>query len=227
MNNASENIPIDPTLAPKPEPVTLAGRTGHVEKLDATRHGADLWTAVQGADALWDYLPYGPFHEQKAFADWLAARAQTPDPFAYAVIDAQGRALGTASLMEIRPAHRVIEVGHILYTPPLQHTILATEAQYLLARYVFETLGCRRYEWKCNAQNMASRRAAERFGFTFEGVFRQHLIVKGKNRDTAWFSMLDREWPQRKRAFEQWLDPRNFDAQGRQKTSLAALMAKS
>jgi RimJ/RimL family protein N-acetyltransferase len=125
--------------------------------------------------------------------------------------------------MEIRPAMRVIEVGNIVYSPALQRTPLATEAQYLLARYVFETLGNRRYEWKCNALNAPSRRAAERFGFTFEGLFRQHQIVKGRNRDTAWFSMLDTEWPTRKAAYERWLAPDNFDAAGRQKLSLAAL----
>jgi RimJ/RimL family protein N-acetyltransferase len=125
--------------------------------------------------------------------------------------------------MEIRPAMRVIEIGHIVYGTPLQRTPLATEAQYLLARYVFETLGNRRYEWKCNARNTASRNAALRFGFTFEGIFRQHMIVKGRNRDTAWYSMLDGEWPARKAAFERWLAPENFDADGRQKTSLSAL----
>jgi RimJ/RimL family protein N-acetyltransferase len=125
--------------------------------------------------------------------------------------------------MEIRPAMRVIEVGNIVYAPALQRTPLATEAQYLLARYVFEALGYRRYEWKCNALNAPSRRAAVRFGFTFEGLFRQHQIVKGRNRDTAWFSMLDTEWPARKAAYERWLAPDNFDAAGRQKLSLAAL----
>jgi RimJ/RimL family protein N-acetyltransferase len=118
---------------------------------------------------------------------------------------------------------RVIEVGHIVYGEPLQRTPLATEAQYLLARYAFETLGYRRYEWKCNALNASSRRAAARYGFNFEGIFRQHMIVKGKNRDTAWLSMLDSDWPARKRAFEAWLAPDNFDADGKQKTSLAAL----
>jgi RimJ/RimL family protein N-acetyltransferase len=125
--------------------------------------------------------------------------------------------------MRIEPAHRVIEVGSILLTPRLQRTVGATEAMYLMARHVFEDLGYRRYEWKCNAQNEPSRRAAERLGFIFEGVFRQHMIVKGRNRDTAWFSMLDSEWPTRKAAFERWLDPSNFDAQGRQKTSLSEL----
>ncbi len=201
----------------------LCGRFGHVEKLEA-RHAAELWQAAKGADELWSYMGYGPFADETAFLAWVPERAGLADPYAYAVIDADGRAVGIATLMEIRPAMRVIEVGHIVYSPVLQRTPLATEAQYLLARYVFETLGYRRYEWKCNALNAPSRRAAERFGFTFEGVFRQHLIVKGRNRDTAWFSMLDSEWPARKAAFERWLAPANFDAAGRQKTSLLTLM---
>jgi RimJ/RimL family protein N-acetyltransferase len=129
--------------------------------------------------------------------------------------------------MRITPEMGVIEVGHIAYSPALQRTPLGTEAQFLLARYAFDTLGYRRYEWKCNALNAASRRAAERYGFTFEGIFRQHMIVKGKNRDTAWYSIIDTEWPARRAAFERWLAPENFDAQGRQKVSLSSLMAKS
>jgi RimJ/RimL family protein N-acetyltransferase len=125
--------------------------------------------------------------------------------------------------MRIEPAHRVIEVGSILFTSRLQRTVGATEAMYLMARHVFEDLGYRRYEWKCNALNAPSRRAALRLGFTFEGIFRQHMLVKGRNRDTAWFSMIDSEWPQRKASFERWLDPSNFDAQGRQKVSLSAI----
>jgi RimJ/RimL family protein N-acetyltransferase len=218
--------PVDATPAAPPQPVVLRGRFGHVEKLEA-RHAAELWQAAKGADELWSYMGYGPFADETAFLAWVPERAGLADPYAYAVIDADGRAVGIATLMEIRPAMRVIEVGHIVYSPVLQRTPLATEAQYLLARYVFETLGYRRYEWKCNALNAPSRRAAERFGFTFEGVFRQHLIVKGRNRDTAWFSMLDSEWPARKAAFERWLAPANFDAAGRQKTSLAALMTGS
>ena len=132
-----------------------------------------------------------------------------------------GDAVGYASYMRIEPVHRVIEVGSILYTPRLQRTIGATEAMYLMARHVFEDLGYRRYEWKCNALNAPSRSAALRLGFTFEGIFRQHMIIKGRNLDTAWFSMLDSEWPQRKAAFERWLDPSNFDANGRQRQSLA------
>jgi RimJ/RimL family protein N-acetyltransferase len=209
--------------ARRPQSVTLAGRFGRVEKLDAGRHGAALWDAVRADDAIWNYLPYGPFADAAAFAAWLGERARLQDPFYYAILDVDGRAVGVATLMEIRPAMRVIEIGHIVYGTPLQRTPLATEAQYLLARYVFETLGHRRYEWKCNARNSASRNAALRFGFTFEGIFRQHMIVKGRNRDTAWYSMLDGEWPARKAAFERWLAPENFDADGRQKTSLGAL----
>jgi RimJ/RimL family protein N-acetyltransferase len=215
--------PVDPTPAAWPGPVVLTGRFGRVEKLDASRHGDELWKAVRGQDRVWTYMSYGPFADAAAFSAWLVERAELKDPYYYAVLDTDGRALGVATLMEIRPVMRVIEVGHIVYGGPLQLTPLATEAQYLLARYAFETLGYRRYEWKCNALNAASRRAAARYGFNFEGIFRQHMIVKGKNRDTAWLSMLDSDWPARKRAFETWLAPDNFDAAGKQKTSLAAL----
>ena len=214
---------VDATPARRPGPVVLEGRFGRVEKLDADRHGAALWQALKDDNATWAYLGYGPFADAAAFAAWLAERPKLDDPYSYAIVEPGGRAVGIATLMEIRPAMRVIEVGNIVYSPALQRTGLATEAQYLLARYVFETLGNRRYEWKCNALNAPSRRAAARFGFTFEGLFRQHQIVKGRNRDTAWFSMLDSEWPARKAAYERWLAPDNFDAAGRQKTSLAAL----
>jgi RimJ/RimL family protein N-acetyltransferase len=215
-------VPVDASPARRPEAVVLEGRCGRVEKLDPARHAADLWHAAQGHDALWTYMAYGPFADAAAFSRWVAERAKLDDPCSYAVIERSGRAVGIATLMEIRPATRVIEVGNIVYTPALQRTPLATEAQYLLARYVFDTLGYRRYEWKCDALNAASRRAALRLGFTFEGIFRAHMIVKGRNRDTAWYSMLEREWPERRHAFERWLAPDNFD-QGAQKTSLAAL----
>ena len=218
-------LAVDTAPAQKPAPVVLKGRYGRIEKLDAARDGASLWQAVKGQDALWPYMAYGPFADEATFATWLAERPTLADPYSYAIIDAQGRAVGIATLMEIRPAMRVIEVGNIVYTPLLQRTPLGTEAQYLLAQYVFEALGYRRYEWKCNALNAPSRRAALRYGFTFEGIFRQHFIVKGRNRDTAWFSMVDSEWPARKAAFERWLDPDNFDAQGKQKVSLSALNA--
>lgn len=217
--------PVDTTPATRPGLVTLQGRFGRLEKLDPS-HAPTLWEAVKGQDHIWTYMPsYGPFPDPSTFGAWVAARAGTEDPYAYAVIDPADRVLGTLSLMVIRPEHRVIEVGHVLYAPALQRTPLATEAQYLLARYAFETLGYRRYEWKTDALNAASRRAALRYGFTFEGIFRQHMIGKGRNRDSAWYAMLDGEWPARKAAFERWLAPDNFGPDGRQKVSLGTLNA--
>jgi RimJ/RimL family protein N-acetyltransferase len=213
--------------ASRPQPVVLAGRYGRVEKLAPARHGAALWEAIKDTPGLWDYMPYGPFDSAGQFEEWLSERATLDDPYVYAVVTPEGRALGIAALMAIRPDMGVIEIGHIAYAPALQRTPLGTEAQYLFAGYAFETLGYRRYEWKCNALNAASRRAAERYGFNFEGIFRQHMIVKGRNRDTAWFSILDSEWPLRKAAFERWLAPANFDDEGRQKASLAAFMSSS
>jgi RimJ/RimL family protein N-acetyltransferase len=216
-------LPVDPTPAARPGPVTLKGRYGHVEKLTAG-HAADLWRVFAGHDAVWTYISTdGPFANFADFAAFIDKRAAAADPYAYAIIDTVGRAIGYFTLLRIEPQMRVIEVGHVLYSPSLQRTPLGTEAQYLLARYVFETLGYRRYEWKCNALNTASWRAALRYGFTYEGTFRQHIIAKGRNRDNAWFSMLDSEWPLRKANFERWLHPDNFDAAGRQKLSLAAL----
>jgi RimJ/RimL family protein N-acetyltransferase len=212
---------VDVGPAGRPSPTPLQGRFGRLEKLEPTQHGHRLWEAVAGQDEIWTYLPsYGPFPggaQFFEFLEWLTGRARLEhDPFSYAIVDLAGRALGIVALKEIRPAMRVIEVGHLIYSPILQRTPLATEAHYLLARYVFDTLGYRRYEWNCDALNAASRRAASRLGFTFEGIFRQHRIAKGRNRDTAWYSMLDLEWPARKAAFERWLAPDNFDADGRQ-----------
>lgn len=215
--------PVDDNPAARPCPVTLHGRFGRVEKL-APAHADDLWHAFKGHDHIWTYIPsYGPFPDPATFAQWLAERAKLEDPYAYAIIDAQGRAIGIFTLLAIRPEHRVIEVGHVVYSPALQCTPLGTEAQYLLARYVFETLSYRRYEWKCDSLNAPSRRAALRYGFTFEGIFCQHMIGKGRNRDTAWFAMLDGEWPARKRAFERWLNSENFTADGQQIESLSTL----
>jgi RimJ/RimL family protein N-acetyltransferase len=210
-------------VARRPEAVTLTGRYGNVERLDPTRHGASLWDAVRGHDKIWTYMAYGPFEEEGGFSDWLASRVALTDPYYYAIVEPSGRAIGLATLMSIRPDMRVVEVGNILLGPSLQRTPRATEAQYLLARYVFETLGYRRYEWKCDALNAASRRAALRFGFSFEGIFRDHMIIKGRNRDTAWFAMLAAEWPARKAAFERWLAPENFDADGMQRARLGEL----
>jgi RimJ/RimL family protein N-acetyltransferase len=217
--------PVDARLARRPEPVTLTGRFGAAERLDAARHGDALWAALQGHDRLWTYMAYGPFADRAAFVTWLAERPALADPYSYAVVDTSGRALGIVTLMSIRPEMRVIEVGNILLSPALQRTPLATQVEYLLARYAVETLGYRRYEWKCDALNAPSRRAALRFGFAFEGVFRSHMIVKGRSRDTAWFAFTDAEWPARKAAFERWLAPENFDAEGKQKTSLRELNA--
>jgi RimJ/RimL family protein N-acetyltransferase len=164
----------------------------------------------------------GPYHDRARFDANLEVKAKSTDPLFFAIVDnASGLAAGCASYLRIEPVHKVIEVGHILFTPVLQRTAGATEAMYLLARHVFEDLGYRRYEWKCNALNAPSRSAALRLGFRFEGIFRQHMIIKGENRDTAWFAMLDWEWPARKLAFERWLDPSNFDSEGHQRTPLA------
>ena len=211
---------VDPKPAPRPGPVTLEGRFGRVERL-AQHHDKALWEAVKDNDRIWTYMSsYGPFADFAAFSAWIGSRLPLDDPYCYAVVEPSGRAVGISTLMEIRPAMRVVEVGHIVYSPALQRTPLATEAQYLLARYVFETLGYRRYEWKCNALNGPSHRAALRYGFVLEGILRQHMIAKGRNRDTTYFSMLDSEWPARKAAFERWLAPENFDRDGRQKTRL-------
>ncbi|HYA07349.1 MAG TPA: GNAT family protein, partial [Xanthobacteraceae bacterium] len=214
----------DPAPAPRPGPVTLKGRFGRVEKL-TSEHASDLWAAFAGHDRLWTYISTdGPFATFAEFAPFIARRAAADDPYAYAIVDLADRAVGYLTLLRIVPAMRVIEVGHVLYSPALQKTPLGTETQYLLARYVFETLGYRRYEWKCDALNASSRRAALRYGFVYEGTFRQYMITKeGRNRDNAWFSMLDSEWPVRKANFERWLQPDNFDHAGRQKVSLAVL----
>ena len=217
--------PVDDRPAQRPGPVTLQGRYGRVERLKS-EHAASLWDAVEGHDAIWTYMSqYGPFADAAEFSAWVDSRIPLQDPYSYAIIDRDDRALGIATLMEIRPAMRAIEVGHIVYAPALQRTPLATEAQYLLARYAFETLGYRRYEWKCHWLNAASRQAALRYGFAYEGTLRQQMIAKGRNRDTAMFSMLDCEWPDRKRNFERWLAPENFTAEGRQKLGLSALNA--
>jgi RimJ/RimL family protein N-acetyltransferase len=214
-----------PTLNParRPDKVTLAGRYATIVPAAAGHAGA-LYAATSGSENayLWDYLFDGPHTNRATFdADW-ERKLGSKDPLFFTILDSKtATPLGYSSLMRIDPPNASIEVGSILYSPALQRTPAATEAQFLLARYVFEDLGNRRYEWKCNALNAPSRRAALRYGFQFEGIFRQHMIIKGCNRDTAWFSMLDSEWPARRAAFEAWLDPTNFDASGRQLTSLS------
>jgi RimJ/RimL family protein N-acetyltransferase len=188
-----------------------------LEPFDASAHEQALYESLHddaGDPRLWDYLPYGPFTREE-WHEWFAASCASRDPLFFALL-VDGVPLGQASYLRIEPEHGVIEIGHIALGPELQRTPAATEAMYLLARHAFDDLGYRRLEWKCDALNARSRRAAERLGFTFEGIFRQHMIVKGRNRDSAWFSIIDREWPERRAAFEAWLDPANFDATGRQ-----------
>ena len=217
---------VDLAPAKLPQRTHLEGRIVSIVPLDPVAHAEALYDATRGEknDGLWRYLFEGPFATRAAFESHLHQKASSEDPLAFAILEkSSGDAVGYASYMRIEPEHRVIEVGSILFTPRLQRTIGATEAMYLMARHVFEGLGYRRYEWKCNAHNAPSRSAALRLGFAFEGVFRQHMIIKGRNRDTAWFSMLDSEWLKRKAAFERWLDSSNFDAKGRQRTSLSIL----
>ncbi len=193
--------------------------------LNPSEHSDALWQATSGPEneRLWRYLASGPFGDRYEFDAHLKNLSISDDPLFFAIVDNRSqRAAGHAAYMRIEPRHRCMEVGSILYTLSFQRTRGATEAMYLMARHAFEDLGYRRYEWKCDALNAASRRAALRFGFTFEGIFRQHMIVKGHNRDTAWFAMLDSEWPDRKERFERWLDASNFDTDGKQKTRLTS-----
>ncbi len=210
--------------ARRPQRAPLDGESVRLEPLSPERHGEDLFAATKGADATWFYLPYGPFAGQREFVGWLEERVGLDDPLAFTIIDREaGAARGIATLMSIEPEHGSIEIGHIWLSPPLQRTRQATEAIFVLARYAFDDLGNRRLEWKCDAENEPSRRAAERFGFTFEGVFRQHRVIKGRNRDTAWYSITNGEWPVRRAAFEAWLAAANFDADGRQRRSLSEI----
>jgi RimJ/RimL family protein N-acetyltransferase len=205
-----------------PQPVVIEGAYARLEPLNR-RHAADLHAALQGADATWDYLPYGPFFGIGEYARWVERMGASRDPMFFAVIDrATGLPGGVMSLMRITPEAGSIEVGHICLAPRLRRTRAATEAIFLLATRVF-ALGFRRFEWKCDALNEPSRRAAERFGFSYEGVFRQAVVVKGRNRDTAWFAMVDRDWPCLGSAYAEWLEPANFDAEGAQIRALGDL----
>jgi RimJ/RimL family protein N-acetyltransferase len=209
-----------------PVRVSLSGRYVTLEPLDVERHAAALWQAVRGHDELWTWLFDGPFATEADLRQAIEAKQAAAGFVFLAIVPiATGQAAGWASFLRMEPAHGVIEVGNILLSPALQRTTAATEAMFLMARHVFDDLSYRRYEWKCNAENLPSRRAAERLGFTFEGIFRQHMVIKGRSRDTAWFAMLDREWPARKLAFEAWLDRANFDEAGRQRRSLKQLLA--
>jgi RimJ/RimL family protein N-acetyltransferase len=207
---------------PRPERLTLNGRFCRLEALDAAGHGDTLFTAsmAPGAEERFRYLGDSP-QDRASFEGWLQKAAASSDPLFYAVIDtATGRCEGRQALMRITPEHGVIEIGNVLWGPAIARTRIATEALFLHAAYIFDTLGYRRFEWKCNALNAPSRRAAERFGFEYEGTFRQHMVQKGRSRDTAWFAMIDIEWPRLRQAFERWLAPENFDSAGRQKARL-------
>ena len=216
------------TARPRPPHTPMKGRFTTIEKL-AEHHAADLHAAnlADRANGNWTYLAYGPFPTLDAYKAWMQQTCGSEDPLFHAIIDRDtGKAVGVASYLRIDPGAGVIEVGHINYSPLMQRKPTATEAMYLMMVRVFDELGYRRYEWKCDALNAPSCGAAKRLGFTFEGIFRQATMYKGRNRDTAWFSITDQEWPAVKAAFEAWLAPANFDAGGQQKKKLGELMPK-
>lgn len=211
---------------PRPAPTVIEGQYCRLEPVNPALHAADLFAAYSTATdgRVWTYLSSEPFARLEDFTAYLERAAASADPLHFTVIDmATQRAVGTMALMRIDPANGSVEVGFITYSPVLQRTRASTEAQYLLMRHAFDTLGYRRFEWKCDSLNAPSRRAAERFGFSLEGVFRQAVVYKGRSRDTAWFSVIDAEWPRVKAAFIGWLSPDNFDPQGQQYHALADL----
>ena len=225
------NRPVGPVVDPlppgtRPDMRPLHGRWVVLEPVTVRQHARDLYDSFADSDPdgnVWTYMPYGPWESFEQFEAWLAERQASRDPWFYAFIDrASGKAVGMGSFMRCDAPNGVIEIGHIWMSPRLQQTREATEVIFLMIRHCFDDLGVRRLEWKCDALNAPSRKAASRFGFSFEGIFHQHLIVKGRNRDTAWFAMLDKDWPRIRAAFEHWLRPENFDKKGRQKAKLQA-----
>jgi RimJ/RimL family protein N-acetyltransferase len=220
--------PVDPLpRALLPSRAVIEGRYCIVEPLDPAVHAGDLFEAShsgEGSEAIWAFLPYGPFASQGVFHGWLRTMSASPDPLIHAIRDRKtGRASGQAGLLAIEPLNGSIEIGHIVLGLPLQNTAAGTEALFLLMSHVMDDLRYRRLEWKCDAMNAPSRRAARRLGFAYEGLFYNHRVVKARNRDTAWYSILDSEWPAVRACFEQWLDPENFDQDGRQRSSLSDL----
>ncbi len=212
---------------PRPPRAPLEGRFCRLEPVDPARHAADLHAAnaLDDDGRMWTYLPYGPFADLDAYRSWLETVSAGNDPLFLTIVDcASGRAVGVASYLRIDPASGSIEVGHLAYSPLLQRTPAATEAMFLMMRWTFAA-GYRRYEWKCNALNAPSRSAAMRLGFSFEGVFRQATVVRGRNRDTAWYAAIDGEWPALEEAYRRWLAAENFDRDGRQRLSLTDLTA--
>jgi RimJ/RimL family protein N-acetyltransferase len=215
---------------PRPPRTPLAGRLCRLEPLDDAKHAAALHEAhaLDREGRNWTYLPYGPFASVEDYARWVEWASAQEDPQFFAIVDAATeKAVGVGSYLRIDPTMGVIEVGHLAFSPLLQRKPAATEAMYLMMRRAFEELGYRRYEWKCDALNAPSRRAAERLGFRYEGTFRQAVVMKGRNRDTAWYSILDGEWPALKLAFERWLEPANFDAAGAQRRRLGEFQAEA
>ena len=221
--------PVGPVVDPLPvgnvpDMRPLHGRWMRLDHVSAVKHAADLYASFDGKDPegrIWTYLGYGPFASLEEFTEWVKAREAARDPWFYAFVRRDtGKAVGMGSFMRNDAANGVIEIGHIWMSPGLQQTREATETIYLMMRHCFDDLGVRRLEWKCDSLNAPSRKAADRFGFTFEGIFRQHYIIKGRNRDTAWYAMLDTEWPKARAAFEAWLKEDNFDANGQQKAKL-------
>jgi RimJ/RimL family protein N-acetyltransferase len=212
-----------------PEKRPMQGRLARLEPMDVARHAEGLYAASHGSEEakrVWTYLPHGPFADVAGFRDWAARMLQTPERLFFAIRNVGTQQLaGMAMYSEMHPAHGVSEVGYVWFAPSVQRTPLATEALYLMLRHAFDDLKYRRMQWRCNALNEKSRAAALRLGFKFEGIFYQQQVVKGRNRDTAWFSMLDSEWPRIRANFERWLAPENFDAQGRQRSSLSRLNA--
>ncbi len=216
----------DPAPARRPERIVLDGRYCRLEPLDMARHGDQLFAASTPSDAArrFQYLPVAAHKDRAEFDAWCTRSAADNDRLYFAVVDKRtGRVEGRQSLLRIDPSNRSLEIGDIYWGPAITQTQVTTEANFLFARYAFDQLGYRRYEWKCNALNAPSRRAAERFGFTYEGQFRRAAIVRGRSRDTTWYAMIGEEWPAVKAAYERWLDPENFDSEGRQKTALSML----
>jgi RimJ/RimL family protein N-acetyltransferase len=227
--DAETGLPIgprlaDPSPARRPERVALEGHWCRLEPIDPVRHGADLFAASTPPDAArrFRYLFDDVVTTPADLEAWMAKAVASEDPLVFAVVDRRtGRCEGRQTLMRITPEHRTIEIGNIYWGPAISRSQVATEANFLFAKYAFDELGYRRYEWKCDALNAPSRRAALRFGFTYEGHFRRAVINKGRSRDTTWFAMIDEDWPRIRAATERWLDPSNFDAEGQQKTRLA------
>ncbi|KAL9126846.1 MAG: hypothetical protein Q9217_004173 [Psora testacea] len=217
---------VSTTPATRPEPITLQGRNVTLEPLKPS-HIDDLYACIGGPSnaKLWDYMLDGPYLDQQTFKATITHRTSSTDPLFFTIINNTTReAVGSCSLHRIDTANRVIEVGHVIFSPSLQRTPAATESIFLVAKHVFEDLGYRRFEWKCNDFNVPSKRAALRLGFSFEGVFRRHMIIKGRSRDTAWFALVDKEWARVKAGFERWLSEENFDGEGRQRERLENLM---